>query len=236
MAEYRDELAAARMRIDTLEAKLAERDASLRARDAEILERDAELGRLRAAGNKGPRGQTAIASHLLVAFVTLTIGLGAGIMLNFSSRHIEVVSEPSPSPTEPLPVAPRPVDGTEQPAHAEGRAGEVEGSDGAKASLSEQIERARPDTEAQIRACYATERLRSPSATGFLSVTFDIDAGGSVTRVELGGILPSSQAWWSNAFATCVDKAVRAQHFRASAESSKTTAKISLHLMRPLGE
>ncbi len=227
MAEYRDELAAARMRIDTLEAKLAERDASLRAREAELLERDAELGRLRGAGEHVARGRSAL-SYLLVAFVTGTIGFGVGSMLNFTARHLEVVPAPQPPP----PAIPRPPSDT-SPAQVEGKTGASD--DGAQSSLNGQIERARPDIEAQIRACYADERLHKPSATGFLSVTFDVDAEGSVSRVELGGILPGSTPWWSHTFATCADKAVRAQRFRPSGDS-KTTAKLSLHLMRPLGE
>ncbi len=48
MAAYRDELEASRLRIETLEAKLAERDAALAARDAELRELDARAGRGRA--------------------------------------------------------------------------------------------------------------------------------------------------------------------------------------------
>jgi len=38
MSQYRDEASAARLRIETLEAQMAERDASLRAREAELRE------------------------------------------------------------------------------------------------------------------------------------------------------------------------------------------------------
>lgn len=41
MTQYRDDAAAARLRIETLEAQLGERDASLRAREAELREAEA---------------------------------------------------------------------------------------------------------------------------------------------------------------------------------------------------
>jgi hypothetical protein len=240
MAEYRDELAAARMRIDTLEAKLAERDAALRARDAEIMERDAELDRLRpAAGAKpGAARSFGVITNLLVAAASLGIGVAVGQELEKKNHAPIEVVEPSATNVSPALVEPpqRPIDllptGEPRPAHAEGAA--KSDGDGAQSSLGAQVERARPDIEAQIRLCYAQERLRNPSVTGFLSVTFDIDRMGSVSRVELGGLLPSSPPWWSDALATCVDKAVRAQRFQPSGDS-KTTAKISLHLMRPIG-
>ncbi|UQA57729.1 hypothetical protein [Polyangium aurulentum] len=228
MAEYRDELSAARMRIDTLEAKLAERDAALRARDAELVERDAELARLRgASGTSAGRGRS-FASHALVGLATLTVGFGAGIMMNFTTRHMEVVSVPFPiEPRIPQPAEPDP--GSEvHPAHVEATAG---GEDaGRPLSFSAQVELRRPSIEKQIRACFSQERLRNPSATGFLSVTFDIIANGRVSRVELGGTLPSSPPWWSHELATCVDDTVRAQRFLPSGEG-KTTAKLSLYLL-----
>lgn len=46
MSNYRDELDAARLRIETLAAQLEERDAALRAREAEITERDRKIARL----------------------------------------------------------------------------------------------------------------------------------------------------------------------------------------------
>ena len=46
MSGYRDDLAAAKSRVQTLEAQIAERDAALRAREAELAEQRAELERL----------------------------------------------------------------------------------------------------------------------------------------------------------------------------------------------
>lgn len=48
MAKYRDDLDAARLRMETLEAKLAERDAELGERDAALAARDAELAEIKA--------------------------------------------------------------------------------------------------------------------------------------------------------------------------------------------
>jgi type II secretory pathway pseudopilin PulG len=53
---YRDELEAAQLRINTLEAQLVEREATLRTRDAEIAERDAMID----AQQRGPRGVSAM--------------------------------------------------------------------------------------------------------------------------------------------------------------------------------
>lgn len=47
MAQYRDELEAARHRVETLQAQLEERDAALRAREAELAEARAEAERAR---------------------------------------------------------------------------------------------------------------------------------------------------------------------------------------------
>jgi hypothetical protein len=77
MAAYRD--AQAELRIDTLEAKLTERDAAIRAREVEIVELRAELDRMRgdgafrasaAAGWR--RGVLAVAAVTLVAMGAAT--------------------------------------------------------------------------------------------------------------------------------------------------------------------
>ncbi|HVK67323.1 MAG TPA: hypothetical protein VM694_22715, partial [Polyangium sp.] len=80
--EYRNNLDAARMRIETLEAKLAEREASLRAREAELAEQTAENTRLRQTGAKPPKSRGVwitllVFTHVAVACIGGLIFLGA---------------------------------------------------------------------------------------------------------------------------------------------------------------
>ena len=70
MAQYRDELEAARHRVDTLKAQLDERDASLRARDAELTEQRAENERLRKGGAPPARARSTL---MVVALVLVTV-------------------------------------------------------------------------------------------------------------------------------------------------------------------
>ena len=70
MAQYRDELEAARHRVDTLKAQLDERDASLRARDAELTEQRAENERLRKGGAPPARPRSTL---MVVALVLVTV-------------------------------------------------------------------------------------------------------------------------------------------------------------------
>src|SRR6188508_1520644 len=91
MAEYRDDLRAARMRIETLEAKLAERDAALRAREAELAERDAAFEAMhKRPGLPSPRrAWLLVVSHVLVSVAAA----GAGIAL--SRRGADLTPAPA---------------------------------------------------------------------------------------------------------------------------------------------
>jgi multidrug resistance efflux pump len=69
---YRNDAEAAQLRIQTLEAELAERDAALAARDAEIAELQREIDR--APANGWPR-----VWPVLLSLATGAIGLAAGL-------------------------------------------------------------------------------------------------------------------------------------------------------------
>jgi hypothetical protein len=78
---YRDEGEAARLRIVTLEAKLAERDAALEARDAELRELGAQVERLQPAGPP-PRRLWPI----LVGAMALLVGANALVFTGVRPR------------------------------------------------------------------------------------------------------------------------------------------------------
>lgn len=83
MATYRD--GDPRLRIDTLEAKLAERDASLVARDTELVELRAEIARSRSEGSLG-RG-----SHLAPWLAVGTVITAAALAVACVGLHFETV-------------------------------------------------------------------------------------------------------------------------------------------------
>jgi hypothetical protein len=94
MSEYRDDARAARLRIDTLEAQLAERDASLRARDAELREAEGEMERLRAIASSELReselrGRDG-SSRMLAAGQTAFLGV-VGCVLCAAAMSIALV-------------------------------------------------------------------------------------------------------------------------------------------------
>jgi hypothetical protein len=83
-AMYRDESEATRLRIETLEAKLAERDAMIAARDAEIGELTARVERLEPAA--ATRSKPQKLGPILVAAMTLLLAASSALMLGIGPR------------------------------------------------------------------------------------------------------------------------------------------------------
>jgi hypothetical protein len=81
-AMYRDESEATRLRIETLEAKLAERDAMIAARDAEIGELTARVERLDPATPAKPQKL----GPILVGAMTLMLAASSALMLGIGPR------------------------------------------------------------------------------------------------------------------------------------------------------
>ncbi|MRG95544.1 hypothetical protein [Polyangium spumosum] len=224
--EYRSDLDAARMRIETLDAKLAEREASLRAREAEIAEQNVELARLRRAGGKPSISRAAWIgifglTHVLVA--------GAGA-LGFWALYdpLVYVSCPelpaAPAPTPPVhekgPVAEGHVPPPPRVAPPASTSGAATDEDPEESETKRAEERMAPE----VRACHHEETRKHPDAHGFVTVTYDIEPTGKVGRVTLSGLTRGADPWWSKGFETCVVAAYRKLTFRPSA-GPKTTAK-----------
>lgn len=118
MSSYRDDHNAAVLRINTLEAKLRERDATLAALEAEIAERDAEIARLKDA-SPGERPPLPFSSATAPRAAATLFGLGLGVLFIASAvgyfrvsgrshcgfnRH-QRYSKPVPSMVIPDPAA-----------------------------------------------------------------------------------------------------------------------------------
>lgn len=210
MAEYRDDLGAARMRIETLEAKLAERDAALRAREAEIAERDAEIARLRKAPviiSDPARGRV---MALVASAVLVMAGMGAAGFL-IAGRASVPPPEPVGGPviegkvTPPEPVPPQP------PATAGGKARDAdEAPQSGGSNLSTALQQALEDTRPKVKSCYAEERKAHPNAEGFLKAIFEVGGDGRISHVRYAALTPYNQPWWSKDLETCVTRALEA--------------------------
>lgn len=210
MAEYRDDLGAARMRIETLEAKLAERDAALRAREAEIAERDAEIARLRKAPvviSDPPRGRV---MALVASAVLLMAGVGAAVFV-LTAREPVAPPVPAGGPviegkaTLPEPVPPQP------PATAGGKArGAEEASPSGGSNLSTALQQALEDTRPKVKSCYAEERKAHPNAEGFLKAIFEVGSDGRISHVRFAALTPYNPPWWSKDLETCVTRTLEA--------------------------
>ena len=81
---YRDESEATRLRIETLEAKLAERDAALVARDAEISELTACVARLSPGQARGPKPRSSW--PILLGAMALLIGASGSLFTGMRPR------------------------------------------------------------------------------------------------------------------------------------------------------
>ncbi|MDC0743987.1 hypothetical protein [Polyangium mundeleinium] len=226
--EYRNNLDAARMRIETLEAKLAEREASLRAREAELAEQTAENTRLRQTGAKPPKSRGVwitllVFTHVAVACLGGLIFLGA---FGPSPSYVNCPSCPPPPPALALaddPAAHPPTPSVE---------GKATDSDTGESAITQSNDRMRPE----VRACHVEERKKQPDAKGFLSVVFEVEPEGKVGRVSLSPMSVGMKPWWSADFERCVAKAYRSLTFRPF-DGAKTTAKHTYFLSTndPLG-
>lgn len=98
MAKYRDDLDAARLRMETLEAKLAERDAELSEREAALAARDAELAELKAEkerkgssffepSEEQAKPQRSNRVWLLLAIVVIVAAAGAIGLVQFEASE-----------------------------------------------------------------------------------------------------------------------------------------------------
>ncbi|MDI1475247.1 hypothetical protein [Polyangium sp. y55x31] len=211
--EYRNNLDAARMRIETLEAKLTEREASLKAREAELAEQNAEITRLRQTGGK-PAKLSGVWIVLLVFTHFAVAGIGGLIFLGAFGRsspsYINCPTCPSPLALVDDPAAhpPAPI--------AEGTATD---SNAEESAVTQSNDRMRPE----VRACQVEQLKKHPDAHGFLAIVFEVEPAGKVGGVVLQG-MSSRDRWWSADFEACVVKAYRGLAFRPF-NGAKTTAK-----------
>ncbi len=223
--DYRNDLEAARLRINTLEAKLDESKASLEARDAELAERTRERDRLRQTkGNEAPNGRWALIGVAAFA-LALSSGLGFALGARSSGSTGSTVDVP-PVATAPIvtisengskaegqivrpkeePSAPKArVEGQidlpapEPLTSAETVAGQTNVPTSEVATIESVVESARP----QVETCYRAERKEHPKASGSVTVVFDIEPSGKLSRTKLE-TYPHLQPWWSKTFETCV--------------------------------
>ncbi len=91
-AMYRDESEATRLRIETLEAKLTERDAMIAARDAEIGELTARVERLDPAAATAPPPQKL--GPILVGAMALLLAASSALLLGIGPRARACSSRP----------------------------------------------------------------------------------------------------------------------------------------------
>lgn len=223
--EYRDDREAARLRIETLEAKIAERDASLRARETELAERERELERLRRAQGIVVKKPTPVAVYVFigVGFAVLAAAVAAVLVIGV---RVGPPAPPAPTPvviengpvaegkTLAAPDAPK-----VPPAHAEGQAVSSE-----KETLAEQVDQANTKMHREVQACMRKELEKRPDASGFVNVVYEIEPDGHVSKVTLGGLMPNVPAWWSKDFESCVVSGYKKLTFRPF-DGAKTSAK-----------
>jgi hypothetical protein len=130
MSQYRDDLDAAHLRIEGLEARLADREAELARRSAALVARDEEIVRLQRglelAGGLGPRHMRSVSAAWASRIVGAATGLaivaaGAGVILVRGSASASPAPAVAPSgePEATAPVDPPPASpggwGTEAP-------------------------------------------------------------------------------------------------------------------------
>lgn len=205
--DYRNDLEAARLRINTLEAKLEESKASIEARDAELAECTRERDRLRQTTGSKSSGSP----WMMLGIAALGIGLAGGLGFTLGAQRSvpEVPSSNGQPPAEP-PI----VTISENGSKAEGNinrakeepaapaaivAGQTNLPEPEGATIESVVESARP----KIRECYRDEAKEHPKASGSLKVVFDIEPSGKLSRTKLE-TYPHVTPWWSKTFETCV--------------------------------
>lgn len=223
--DYRNDLEASRLRINTLEAKLDETKASLNAREAELAECRVERDKLRQrAEGKGPPRWSFVLIGLAGLVVGGLLGFIGGVT---SSPNPRIVYQTLPPETEPVsttigdktkleghihvPPEPPPV----PPATVSGQTKDPE----EEVTITSVLEEIRP----KVDECYRAEEKDHPKARGNLKVTFDIGPTGKVTRTKLEN-LPHLDPWWSKRFETCVVGVFQKQTFPNTTGTQVTTS------------
>lgn len=240
--DYRNDLEAARLRINTLEAKLEESKASIEARDAELAECTRERDRLRqTTGTKSSRSP-----GMMLGIAALGFALASGLGFTLGARSAGSTGQTANvPPLDTAPIVTISENGTkaegrinqpkEEPpvpnAKAEGQidiptsitsaatvAGQTNVPTSEGATIESVVESARP----KIKSCYREERKQYPKASGSVSVVFDIERSGKLTRTKLE-TYPHVQPWWSKTFEACVVDVYRNLTFPSPGDA-KTTA------------
>ncbi len=242
--DYRNDLEAARLRINTLEAKLEESKASIEARDAELAECSRERDRLRqTTGSKSSRSP-----WLMLGIAALGLGLGCvfGFLMGLVTSRAPVSSTNVQPPATP-PIVTITENGSKAEGHiarpreeppapnarVEGHldvptpepitsaatvAGQTNVAEPESATIESVVEGTRP----KIQACYRDEAKQHPKASGGVKVVFDIEPSGKLSRTKLE-TYPHVTPWWSKTFESCVVGVYRNLTFPNTA-GIKTTA------------
>jgi len=242
--DYRNDLEAARLRINTLEAKLEESKASLEARDAELAECSRERDRLRqTTGSKSSRSPA-----LMLGIAALGVGLGGGlgyVLGAQSSASAGTAADAAPVDSPPIVTISengskavgqinRPKEEPSAPkANVEGQidlpapepltsaatvAGQTIEPTPEDATIESVVQSALP----KIKACHREEKKEHPNARGSITVVFDIEPSGKLSRTKLE-TYRHVQPWWSQTFEACVVGVYRNLTFPNTA-GIKTTA------------
>lgn len=227
--EYRNDLEAARLRIETLEAKLEETKAAQKAREAELAECQKERDRLRqTVGGKKPINYTV---PLATGVLCLALGAALGFVAASAVTWMPKAQAPTEAPTVTVvedgpkaagkihlpPEEPQKPKATTQgvativPPEPRASAATVGGQTNlqeAEVTIDSVVQGARR----QVRDCYRTEAKTNSKAGGSVTVIFEIDRAGSVSKTQLQP-MAFLEPWWNPAFATCVDGVYRSLKF-----------------------
>lgn len=238
--EYRNDLEAARLRIETLEAKLEETRAAQKAREAELAECQKERDRLRqTVGGKKPTNYTVpIATGVFCLALGGAIGFVAASAITWMPAPQPPVEPPTSTVIENGPKAegqihlppeePRTPKATTQGAAAiiapepRSSAATVGGQTNlaeAEVTVDSVVQKARHD----VRDCFREEAKANSKAAGSVTLIFDIEPTGRVSAVQLQP-MAYIEPWWGPKFATCVDGVYRKLEFPTT---SKTKVKAS---------
>lgn len=244
--QYRNDLEAAQLRINTLEAKLDETKASLNARDAEIAELRTERDRLREAvpqATSAPSRSSQKAIVLLagVVGVMACVGVAIGFLALAPAAKQPPATQPAvvheegpkaegmtniPPPEPEVPKAKTEgqitIPDPEPRAPTATVAGQTNTDE--EFTVDSVIRGARP----KVNECFDAETKDHPKAKGRFNVVFDIEPNGKVSRTKLS-TYPSVDPWWSKAFETCVANVYATLTF-PNTSGSKATAKGSYYM------
>jgi hypothetical protein len=215
MSQYRDELDAARHKIEILEAKIAERDATLAVRDAEIAERDAEIARLRRTIERGSGAPAATGSTTksrlprLVAALGCLIVAGAGSFLLARGAPPRSEVEPPSDPTSATSAtsAPSAQLREDTPLSYDAPRPLPSAGDLPSALLDQRFELIHKNA----RPCYEKEFAGKAAERYSFTATFDIDESGGASGVALSR--PFAAPDRSAEFDACVRRVIEAARF-----------------------